>query len=202
MCHREQFCPFNCAKSLEITAFSTSLLYSDTWRPRGDRRADGWSGALARTAPVCWTGTGAAGSSGVTDPSCCHGNESYSRPPWVGHVSLGSVWGPRRQSARERTVARRAELDSGILSTRQCDRSPDQPDRFVVVVNICRFRGVVVLSRRRCATLRSSCPRRVRDHLVTKLLRVATNCDLPPRSVTFVVSLLEVDTRSCHGEPR
>lgn len=155
-------------------AFSASLHHSDTWRPRGGWRTGGWSGALARTAPVCWTGTGAAGSSGVTDPSCCHGNESYSRPPWVGHVSLGSVWGPRRQSARERTVARRAELDGSILSTRQCDRSTDQPDRFVAVVNSFRFRGVVALSRRRCATLRSRSPRRVRDHLVTKLLRVPT----------------------------
>lgn len=109
---------------------------SFTATPGGHGGIGGWSAALARTAPACRTGTGAAGSSGVTDPSCCHGNESYSRPPWVGHVSLGSVWGPRRQSARERTVARRAELDSSILSTRQRDRSADQPDRFVVVVNI------------------------------------------------------------------
>lgn len=149
---------------------------------------------MARTAPVCWTGTGAAGSSGVTDPSCCHGNESYSRPPWVGHVSLGSVWGPRRQSARERTVARRAELGSSILSTRQCDRSADQPDRFVVVVNNCRFRGVVVLSRRRCATLRSRSPRRVRDHLVTKLLRVPTV--IFPRGAS---RLLSACSKSTHG---
>lgn len=34
------------------------------------------------------------------DPSCCHGNGSYSRPPWVGHVSLGSLRGPRRQGER------------------------------------------------------------------------------------------------------
>lgn len=46
------------------------------------------------------------------DPSCCHGNGSYSRPPWVGHVSLGSFRGPsaRLRAQPSRPVASRARV--------------------------------------------------------------------------------------------
>ncbi len=139
----------------------------------------------------CW-------SSGVTDPSCCRGgNESYSRPPWVGHVSLGSVWdwGPRL----ERVGAHRCAQPSWTATslTRVNDPAATHPDQFCFgALSNTLHSGVWYTdpsgTDTACVIPQSLTRQNFCAYQLWSFLR-ASHCCQPP---------LQVDIRSCHGEPR
>ena len=99
-------------------------------------------------------------SSGVSDPSCCHGGMRAipvaPPPPRVGHVSLGSAsdWG----ACLERVGAHRcAQLSCGQRRLSACANDPaaNQADQFCVCVFFCFGALSYTLLRRRCVCARA-----------------------------------------------
>lgn len=119
------------------------------------------------------------------------GNESYSRPPWVGHVSLGSVWdwGPLRERVGARRCAQPSWTATSLTSVN--DRAANHPDQFDVLGR-CQIYSTVV-----CDTqIRPALTPRVCDPSVTdssKLLR------LPTVIFTASVTLLPATATSRHN---